>query len=233
MSGVVRPRVLPAAMATAVALAILMALGVWQLQRRAWKLGILAAIDRAESGPPVPLGRDPPAFAKVVVTGTLLPARALYGIEVRDQLGGQPREGAQLVGVVARPGEPDVVVDLGWVPIDDGAPDPLRAEAARVVTVTGYVRAPEHPSWLSARDDPEARRFYTLNARAIGAALGVREVAPFTVVALGQAVWPGGPAPAEALPRPPNNHLQYAFTWFGLGATLLWVFGSWVRRSRV
>jgi surfeit locus 1 family protein len=224
--------VLPAAIATGVALAILIALGVWQLQRREWKLGILAAIDRAESGPPMALGRDPPAFAKVFVTGTLLPARALYGIEVRDQLGGQPREGAQLVGMVARPGAPDVVVDLGWVPIDDGAPDPLRPAAARSITVTGYVRAPDHPNWLSARDDPAARRFYTLDPRAIGAALGERDVAPFTLVALGKAAWPGGPVPAEALPRPPNNHLQYAFTWFGLGATLLWVFGSWVKRSR-
>jgi surfeit locus 1 family protein len=221
-------------MATSVALAILIALGVWQLQRREWKLGILAAIDRAESGPAVALGADPAAFAKVFVTGTLLPARALYGIEVRDQLGGQPREGAQLVGVVRRPGAPDVVVDLGWVPIDDGAPDPLRAvEPARVVTVTGYVRAPEHPNWLSARDDPGARRFYALDPAAIGAALGVADVAPFTLVALGKPAWPGGPVPAEALPRPPNNHLQYAFTWFSLGATLVWVFGSWVKRSRV
>ncbi len=231
MNAGVRPRVLPAAIATAVALAILIALGVWQLQRRTWKLGILADIDRAESGPAVPLGLDPARFAKVVLTGTLLPPRALYGIEVRDQLGGQPREGGQLIGLVARPGAPDVVVDLGWVPIDNGAPDPLRPAPARAVTVTGYVRSPEHPGWLSARDDPSARRFYTLDPAAIGAALGVRDVAPFTLVALGKAE-PGAPVPADALPRPPNNHLQYAFTWFGLGATLVWVFGSWVKRSR-
>jgi surfeit locus 1 family protein len=99
----------------------------------------------------------------------------------------------------------------------------------------GYIRLPETPNFLSASDDPEGLRFYTLNPAAIGAALGVPDVAPFTLVALrdkrGAA---GAPEPAEGLPRPPNNHLQYALTWFGLAGALLAVFGAWVgkRESR-
>ena len=71
--------------------------------------------------------------------------------------------------------------------------------------------------------------FYTLDPRAIGDALGVHNVAPFTLVALGAPAAPDGPVPADTLPRPPNNHLQYAFTWFGLAGALAAVFVAWVR----
>jgi surfeit locus 1 family protein len=188
-------RIFPAALATGIALSILIALGVWQLQRRAWKAGILAAIDKAESGPPVALTATPPPFAKVFVTGVLQPGRALYGIDVRDQLAGPPREGAELVGVVRRTDGPDLVVVLGWVAAGDGAPDPLTAkgtDTAEPATIQGYVRMPDRPTWLSAPDDPEKRHFYTLDPRVIGRALGAQKVAPFTLVAMGK---PAGPRP--------------------------------------
>ena len=38
------------------------------------------------------------------------------------------------------------------------------------------------------------------------------------------------PEPASALPRPPNDHLNYALTWFGLAASLVAVFGAYVRK---
>ncbi len=209
-----------------------MTLGVWQLHRRAWKGAILSAIDTAERSPPMPLPRVPASFAKVRVSGTLLPVRALYGIDVRERLDGPPREGAQLLGVLARPDGPDLVVDLGWVASGDGAPDPLATVPAPApATIVGYVRPVEHASWLSAADNPSARRFYTLDPGVIGAALGAREVAPFTLVALGAPAFAGAPVPADALPRPPNNHLQYALTWFGLAGALVVVFGAWVRKA--
>ncbi len=222
-------RILPAAIATSIAFCILIALGIWQLQRREWKLGILAAIDRAESGPAIPLDGTPKPFAKVSVTGTLLPPRALYGVDVREQLGGPPREGAQSMALLARPGAPPVLVDLGWVSTDQGAPDRLRPQAPAPATIQGYVRMPEHPGWLSASDDAAGLRFYTLDPAKIAAALGAHDAAPFTLVALGKPSGHGAPVPADALPRPPNNHLQYAFTWFGLAATLVGVFIGWVR----
>ncbi len=225
-------RVLPAALSTAVAFAILIALGIWQLHRREWKGAILAAIDAAERRPPIPLPRAPAPFAKVSVSGTLLPARALYGIDVRESLDGPPREGAQLLALLARPHEADILVDLGWVAAGDGAPDPPAAQAGPApATIVGYVRPPEHPSWLSATANPSARRFYTLDPRPIGTALGARDVAPFTVVALGGGAILGAAVPADAMPRPPNNHLQYAFTWFGLAGALLAVFGAWARKA--
>jgi surfeit locus 1 family protein len=76
-------------------------------------------------------------------------------------------------------------------------------------------------------------RFYTLNPYTIGHALGAPDAAPFMLVALknhlGAALPADAPQPAEALPQPVNNHLQYAFTWFGLGGALIAVYLGWIR----
>ena len=214
-----------AALATAIALAILVTLGVWQLKRLAWKEGLLARVDAAETAPPIPLpAATPPLFTRVVAQGTLAGApTALYGVDVQGN-----HLGAQLVERLDRAGAPPVIVVLGWVPTDTGRVTAVSGPA----TVTGYVRLPEQPNWLSAADDPAGRRFYTLDPKAIGAALGAPDAAPFVLVALGKPGAWGQPVPAASLPRPVNNHLNYALTWFGLAASLAGVFGVWAARRR-
>lgn len=218
-------RLLWPGLTTAAMLALTIGLGVWQVQRLAWKTALLAEIDRGEAAPALPLPADPRPFTKVRVTGTLRQdLAALYGIEVRTTAAG-PTLGAFLLNPMERPGADPVIVDRGWVPSDaprDATPIPA--------TVEGYVRAPEPPVRFGATDDPAARRFYALDPAAIGAALGLRQVAPYTLVALGT-VPPGTiPEPARALPRPANNHFIYALTWFGLAGALLAVFGVYARR---
>jgi surfeit locus 1 family protein len=218
-----RRPILGAAIATAIATAILIALGVWQLQRLTWKNGLLAQIDAAEAAPPHPIGpATPPLFARVTTQGILSPAPvALYGAEVRNN-----HMGAQLIERLDRPGLPPILTVLGWVPTDTGQPRPQAGPA----TITGYIRLPETPNWLSATDDPESRHFYTLNPATIGPALGAPNAAPYILVAMGPAG--NGPIPAETLPRPVNNHLQYALTWFGLAGALLGVFIVWARSRK-
>ena len=207
----------PAA-ATVAMLAVLIALGVWQLQRREWKLGILAQIDRAEASPPTPLGPHPLPFEKVSVEGTLrTDLQALYGVDVR--LG---KLGAQLIEPLERPGQETVLVDRGWAPEKQTdfppAPGPI----------VGYVRMAATPGPFSPADDLAARHFYTLDPAKIGAALGLAHVAPFTLIELGPGE--GLPTAASALPRPPNDHLNYALTWFGLAFSLVVVFAFAARK---
>ena len=204
-------------------LALTLGLGFWQVERLAWKTALLAEIDRGEAGAPIPLPREPQPFRRVVVEGEFLPGVARYGAEVRAVQSG-PVMGAQLISPLARPGSETVLVDRGWAPLNFDAtppPGPQRIE--------GYVRAPEPASALGARDDPAARRFYALNPGPIGASLGLAHVAGFTVVALG--TQPGLPEPAHALPRPPNDHLSYAATWFSLSAALVVIFALFVRQT--
>lgn len=224
----VRPRrLLVPVVSTVLMLAVLVGLGTWQVERLAWKRRLLAEIAAAEQAPAVALPAAPSPFTKVAVQGRLRPdLAALYGAEVREGRAG-PVLGGQIIVPLERDGVPPVLVDLGWVPADRRASLPLPPGE---VTIAGYVRPPDHPGLFSASDDPKARLFYTLDPRAIGAALGLKEVAPFTLVALGPTPDAGWPDPAHHLPRPPNNHLQYAITWYGLAVALLVVFTLYVRK---
>ena len=217
-------RLLWPGLTTAAMIALTLALGVWQVQRLAWKTALLAEIDRGEAAPAIPLPANPRPFTKVLVSGTLRQdLGALYGIEVRTTLSG-PVLGAFLLNPLERPGADPIIVDRGWVPT--GAPHDATPVPA---TVEGYIRAPEHPIRFAPADEPANRRFYTLDPAVIGAALGLREVAPFTLIALGT-VPPGTvPEPAQALPRPPNNHFVYAVTWFGMAGVLVVMFGAYAR----
>jgi len=205
---------------------LLIGLGVWQLHRLRWKLGILAEIHAAEMRPGIPLSGHPGPFAKVVVTGRLrTDLAALYGDDVETTPQGLA-QGGQLIIPLERTDGPPVMVDLGWVPMSDRVPPTL---PTGTTSVSGYVHAPDHPWLFSAPDDVPGRRFYTLDPARIGAALGLKQVAPFTLIALGRQQFGVYPMPAEHLPEPPNNHLQYALTWFGLALVVVIQFGFWAR----
>ena len=201
-----------------------MSLGFWQLRRQEWKQGILAAIDHAEASPPLDLAEDPPQFARVRATGWLINSNfALLGDQVRSLAFG-PMRGAHLIVPLMRAGADPVLVDRGWVP--DMRTSPLDQPGSEV-TVAGYILPGQPHGWYSAPDDEVEKHFYTADPAAIGAALGLKRVAPFILVALGPAAPGHYPDPAHRLPRPPNNHLNYAITWFSLGFTALVVFAIW------
>lgn len=206
---------------------VLIGLGTWQIHRLHWKLGILAEIARAEAAPPVPLVGRPSPFTKVAATGRLRPdLAAWYSVEVRDTRRGQ-QMGRFLIEPLERPHQPPLLVDLGWVPQHPAKPID---QPKGTVTVTGYVRAASHPTFLSATDDPAKRHFYTLDPKRIAAALGLPRVAPFILMAMGPQPPQLWPDPVRHLPRPPNNHLQYALTWYGLAGVLVIEFIFWSRK---
>jgi surfeit locus 1 family protein len=213
---------------TAVMLATLVTLGTWQVNRLVWKRDLLAAIAAAEVQPPVPLGTTPSPFALVRAEGRFETVSALYGADVRS-VAGTPTGGARLLGVLRREGAAPVLVDRGWIPVSQPAtaPSPLPGGPA---VVDGYVRPPDTAGLFAPADDLANRRFYTLDPAAIGRALGVADLAPFILVELGAAAGPGAPEPARSLPRPPNNHLVYAITWYGLAVALMVVFAVHVRK---
>jgi surfeit locus 1 family protein len=125
---------------------------------------------------------------------------------------------------------PPVLVDLGWVPLSGAGGSAVGpAVPGREVEVEGYTRPPEHHGWFAAPDDAARRRVYTLDPATIGAMLGLGAAAEFTLVALGPPSPGVYPEPARALPHPPNDHLGYALTWFGLAAALLVCFVVWSR----
>jgi len=223
---------------TAVMLLVLLSLGTWQVKRLFWKQALLAQIAQAEAAAPVPLARIEAQgtlspFMKIAVTGTFLPNEtALYGAEVRDVASG-PAMGAQLIEPMREVNGELILVDRGWVPLSRTGP---LDQPTDEVTVSGYVRLGDTQHWFSAADDPSSRRFYTLDPYAIGAALGLADIRPFVLVALAAGTTPSlivdhWPDPARQLPRPPNNHLSYVITWYGLAVALLAIFTIWARKG--
>jgi len=204
-------------------LSLTLGLGFWQVERLAWKQALLADIDRGERAPAVALTGSVVPFEKVVVEGRFLPTEARYGAEVRSTRTGASM-GSHVLNALERPGGEPVIVDRGWAPADAAFPPPTGVQR-----IEAYVRSPEYAVRFGAADDPAKRQFYALDPAAIGSALGLPRVAPFTLVALGGSVGTL-PEAATAMPRPPNNHLSYALTWFGLSGALVIVFGVYARQ---
>jgi len=222
-----RRLIVPGIMALAM-FAILLGLGTWQIYRLHWKEGILSQIARAEAAPPIPLAASPQPFTKVVVSGRLRPdLSASFGVELRDTRQG-PTLGIFLIQPLERPGAPPILVDRGWVPEKRTAPI---AQPEGDTTVVGFVHAPEKPGIFSAADDPASRTFYTLDPHKIGTSLGLPQVAPFVLIAMGPPPAQLWPDPAQHLPRPPNDHLNYAITWYSLALVLVVMFVTWARRT--
>ncbi|HSU06349.1 MAG TPA: SURF1 family protein [Acetobacteraceae bacterium] len=218
--------VLPGMLALLV-FATLLALGTWQVHRLHWKQDLLAQISRAETAPAVPLPTRPSPYQKVSVTGRLRPDLAvLFAAEVHDISTG-PAMGADLIVPLEREGAEPVLVDLGWIP--ESARETISLPQG-TTTVAGYVRPTEPPALFTPNPDLARRHFYSRDTAAIGAAVGLPNVAPFTLVAMGPRRPAVYPIPAQHFPQPPNNHLQYALTWYGLAGALVVVFVSWSRK---
>lgn len=222
MSAGIRRLLWPGLM-TVVMLAILLSLGTWQMQRRDWKLALLAAIDSAEANPAVPLPASPAPFSKVLVEGTFAPQSptARYGAEVR-----QGQMGAHLIAALRLADGSAVLADLGWLADASGTALP-----AGPIRFEGFIRPGETAGWAAATDNLAQRRFYTLDPAKIGLALGQSTVPPYVLIVLGPSPAPGQPDPARRLPRPNNDHLSYALTWYGLAAVLAVIFLVYARKA--
>jgi surfeit locus 1 family protein len=208
---------------------LLIGLGVWQLHRLKWKEGMLAQLHLAEVSPPIALPAHPNRFEKVIVSGVWIPGKAaLYGDEVHD--GPQtPVEGGELIQPFLEPSGRVILVDLGWVPARK--PVPL-AVPDGLASVVGYIHLTESRGWFAGTDNPSAGLYYTLDPVRIGADMGFHNVAPFALVAMGPLPPTGSPLPqpAQHLPQPPNNHYQYALTWFGFAIVLVFEFYFFARK---
>jgi surfeit locus 1 family protein len=243
-------------LAVLLALAILLGLGGWQLQRRAEKAEQLAALERSITAEPLPLsagalrrlrvgpaGSDDAASGKigelrrVRVAGTFLPVPP---IPVRVTLPAA-RDGRQPSGIgffvmspLALEGGGAVFVNRGFVTAGAGwKPPPLPAPSGPA-EVVGLLRRPEAASPFGPRDTPEKGEFFLREPAALARAAGIAEALPFFIDEERHAgrEGPAGADAAAMVARIPNNHLQYALTWFGLAATLLGVVAAflWSRR---
>ena len=217
------------AAAALVAAACLAALGVWQLERRAWKHDLIAAVDARIHA--VPVAAPGPAlwpritaandaYRRVGATGRFRHDRETFVQAVTDRGAGY---------WVLTPFEtPDftVIVNRGFVPGDRRSPATRRpGNAAGLTKVTGLLRVTEPGGAFLRVNDPAAERWYSRDVAAIAKARGLRRTAPYFIDA-DAAPNPGGyPVGGLTVVRFPDNHMIYALTWFTLCALCLFFVG--------
>ncbi|WP_186418678.1 SURF1 family cytochrome oxidase biogenesis protein [Bosea sp. CS1GBMeth4] len=239
-----RPRLLLPAVLTVVGVAVLCGLGAWQWQRMGEKRAFISRLETQAQGPAAPL---PPAgewprldLAALDLTRSAARGSYLDGIaSVRTTIAAGPPGSRQLSGFgrwvfqgFRLEDGATILINRGFVPEDRFA---TVAPASGPATVTGFLRAPEERGSFTPADLPGKREFYTRDPAAIAAALGIGTVAPFYLEAERQGdglTPPAGVDARELIARIPDNHLQYALTWWGLALTLIGVFGAYARQAR-
>jgi surfeit locus 1 family protein len=221
------------------AFAVLIGLGVWQLERKAWKEALIDTLTRRLAAPPIEL--PPPErwnglaqqdfeFRRVRFRADVLSEQEALvytpGSAFRPDVSGQ----GYWVFAPARVADGVIVIDRGFVP--EGRQDPKARSEGQVsgtVDILGVLRWPETRGVFTPADDPARNLWFTRDPLAMAKARGWGPVAPFYVEQEAP-VPPGGlPKPGALMVRLPNDHLGYAITWFGLALVLAGVFSVWAR----
>lgn len=205
------------AVGLAVLAAVLLAgLGVWQLERREWKLALIAQVDARLNAPPVPAPSSASpgdAYTRVEAQGRWRPRADTYVQAVTDLGGGY----WVLTPLDTAAGT--ILVNRGFVPAGQRGRVAVPSGQARV---GGLLRLTEPGGGFLRSNDPAHERWYSRDVAAIGAARHLGRVAPYFIDADSKTS-PGWPRGGLTVVRFRNNHLMYAFTWFGLAGLAAWL----------
>lgn len=216
--------------ATAIALVILVGLGVWQLQRLKWKEGVLAHVAQLQVARAQALehplaelarGKDVEYTRVSALCPGLSSAPFLEVYDLRDgEVGSRlvsacPLDGGGAYG--------SILVDRGYVP--DTVRERPVADAARhtPIAIEGVLRKPERGNFMTPRNSPG--HWFTHEVAPMARALGAARPAPVILYAeTSSNPELAALKPVALPPEIPNNHFEYALTWFGLAGALAGVY---------
>jgi surfeit locus 1 family protein len=212
------------------ALGVLVALGTWQLERLSWKEGLIAELDSKLAAKPT----DLPArerwqrldaatdeFRRVAFPAEFLPGEETLvyspGSALRPDVSGP---GYFVFAPARLTGGSIVIVNRGFVP--EGRQDPkTRTPPSGVVDIVGVMRWPEQRGAFTPQDEPAKGLWFARDPAAMAAAKKWGTVAPFYVDQEAPPAAGGLPKVGPLKAALPNNHLQYAVTWYGLALVIL------------
>jgi surfeit locus 1 family protein len=224
----------------AAAFATLIALGMWQIERKHGKEALIETLTQRVAAAPVALAAkeqwprlspENDEFRRVVFRAEFLQTQEAFvytvGSALRPDISGI---GYWIFTPARLPNGALVVVNRGFVP-QDRLDTHTRGEGQILdaVEIVGALRWPEARGWFAPNADPTRNIWYVRDHLVIAAAKGWGEVAPFFIDQ-------EAPVPPGGLPRVGplavqlrNDHLQYALTWFGLALVLVVAFTIWAR----
>lgn len=222
----------------ALAIFTLVSLGNWQVRRLHWKEALMASVEARLDQAALPLAdvsqlpESEREYRPVTVTGRFEHDRERHFFATYEG-----RSGYYIYTPLRLDDGRAIFVNRGFVPFDEKEPvTRQQGQVEGVVTITGLARnrLSGKPSFAVPENDIAKNIFYwkDLDAMAQSAGLSGSAVVPFFIDA-DDAPNPGG-LPVGGVTRIsfPNDHLQYALTWYGLAATLVVIVGLMVWRGR-
>ncbi|GLS93657.1 SURF1 family protein [Piscinibacter gummiphilus] len=203
---------------------LFIALGTWQVQRRAWKLDLIQQVETRVHAPPVaaPGRADWPnvtaardAYRHVTVRGTFD-----HGRETLVQAATVMGAGHWVLTPLRTADGTTVLVNRGYVPPEKRDRATRQADDPQgEVDVAGLLRITEPGGGFLRKNDPAGDRWFSRDVAGIAAARGITEAAPYFIDqdappgARSADRWPVGGLTVVSFP---NSHLVYAITWYGL-----------------
>ncbi len=234
-----RGGVIEATVFTHAGVVILIGLGIWQLDRKVWKENLIATVtarlERSPEALPAPAGWTRLTAAADEYRHVTFPAEFLAGQEALVYTAGSAfRPDVQGAGYwVFAParlaGGSIVLVDRGFVPADrKDAATRTQGAPQGIVDIVGVMRWPEARGMFTPADEPQNNVWYLRDSTAIATAKKWNTAAPFYIEQEAPVPPGGSPKPGKLEVALPDNHLQYAITWFGLALGLAGVYAVWL-----
>lgn len=230
------------------ALAILLSLGNWQLNRLAEKEKLIAHVEAAihEPASPAPGPGDWPAagekldpleidYRHVKLSGHFLEGTAFYFTSITEKAGRHGGPGYLVYSPFETTEGWRVLINRGFIPqsmLNDASTlfSVSTNTAGELQTLVGLLRLSEKPNWTTPSADSAKMVWFARDTEAMAVAMGqeLTGLAPYSIdLDAAYSGTEGLPQAGETIVRFKNDHLGYALTWFGLAATLVGVFATY------
>ncbi|WP_375571774.1 SURF1 family protein [Ahrensia marina] len=215
----------------------LLGLGTWQMQRLAWKEGLIAQAETRPTLPAVPLqalvdeGLEDADYRRVLLIGEFFGEPVRVFTTLSDANGPYEGPGYWVLQPFETDGSQSVFVNRGFIPFEL-APDALVRDAPiGTIRFEGLVRPDDPPDRFTPDPDLDENILYRRSIAQLMQASDVSRALPITVDMPAGAVG-GLPQAGETKFTFSNRHFEYMLTWYGLAAVLLTVVGTVMMQRR-
>ena len=206
--------------------ACLLYLGKWQIDRLYWKLDVLKKIDQKIAAAPVPLPAEPSEsvhkYLSVEISGQFL-QESIRVLASKKRYGA----GYRIIHVFRANGR-RLLVDLGFV----GLETDYDVDLINDISLVGNLHWPDEVDNFTPEPDLENNIWFARDVERVASAL---KTEPILLILKDSTLKDQNikPMPIDTT-HIPNDHLQYAITWFSLA--IIWALMSclfiWTTRQK-
>ena len=212
----------------------LLALGTWQLERLSWKESLIAERRAKLAFPPIDIAKIKTIhwrkyeYRLVELSGRFLHEKEMFlQNSVRRGMAGK-----QIITPFLNDSGGHILVDRGWVPISSATSLVKFNRPTGRVKLTGVIREGIAPSTWTPDNRPRIDLWFYVDVGQMSNKWDISNFYPFYVRTQFDSGKTGYPLGTDFQVKIPNNHLQYAITWYGIAVALVIICMIYQVRSR-